>query len=84
MLKWLLVLAVLALALAWWTIGRRGGRGGRHDAPGSPSAAGRQRAEPATMLACAHCGVHLPQPEALIDAGGRPYCSEAHRLAGPR
>jgi uncharacterized protein len=38
------------------------------------------------MVACAHCGLHLPQAEAIVaDVGGTalPYCSEAHREAGP-
>lgn len=48
--------------------------------PGAtPTAAQANRIEP-----CAHCGVHLPVSEALHDLGGRIYCSEAHRLAGPR
>lgn len=34
------------------------------------------------MLACAHCGVHLPASEALRDAAGHPYCCAAHRKAG--
>ena len=38
----------------------------------------------AAMVACAHCDLRLPQTEALPDAHGRHYCSEAHRLAGPR
>ena len=38
----------------------------------------------AAMLACAQCGLHVPKAEALFDAAGRPYCGEAHRLAGPR
>jgi hypothetical protein len=28
--------------------------------------------------------VHLQQADARFDAAGRPYCGEAHRLAGPR
>jgi uncharacterized protein len=32
------------------------------------------------MLACAHCGVHLPRDEALPGRGGV-FCSEAHRAA---
>ena len=36
------------------------------------------------MLACAHCGLHLPARDALVDAAGQPYCSEAHRRAGAR
>ncbi len=32
------------------------------------------------MRQCAHCGVHLPAPEALIH-DERAYCCEAHRDA---
>jgi uncharacterized protein len=32
----------------------------------------------AKMVACAHCGVHIPESEAVHD-GGRDYCSEEHR-----
>jgi uncharacterized protein len=81
MLKLLLVVVVLVVA-AWLWIGRR-------RPPGAPPAAkppARPEAPKATqtMLACAHCGVHLPQGDALMDAAGRPYCNEAHRLQGPR
>lgn len=30
------------------------------------------------MVACAHCGVHLPRSEALPGRGGV-FCGEAHR-----
>ncbi|MBK6629831.1 MAG: hypothetical protein IPG33_01630 [Betaproteobacteria bacterium] len=33
------------------------------------------------MVVCAHCGVHLPESEALED-GGRRFCSEEHRRLG--
>lgn len=80
-MKYLLLLGVLAVALAWWMLGRRRDGGtGRGSAP--PPA--RKGEAPARMVACAHCGVHLPQPDAVSDAAGRAYCSEAHRLAGPR
>jgi uncharacterized protein len=32
------------------------------------------------MVACAHCGVHLPRPDALPGRGGV-FCGEAHRTA---
>lgn len=83
MAKLLLVLGVLVVALAWWTLGRRRDGGTGEDRAARRPGADR-RGAPATMLACAHCGVHLPQSEAVFDVGGRPYCSEAHRLAGPR
>jgi uncharacterized protein len=79
-MKYLLLLLVVLLAVAWFSIGRR-----RRDG-NPPAGGGSARREPVapTMVACAHCGVHLPQPDALFDAAGRPFCSEAHRLAGPR
>lgn len=37
---------------------------------------------PERMVACARCGVHLPESESLEgDAGGR-FCSEEHRRLG--
>jgi uncharacterized protein len=36
------------------------------------------------MVACAHCGLHLPQRDALSDAQQQSYCCEAHRKLGPR
>ncbi|GIK11293.1 MAG: hypothetical protein BroJett001_33590 [Chloroflexota bacterium] len=33
------------------------------------------------MVACAHCGVHLPESEALEGNGGR-FCCEEHRRLG--
>jgi len=36
---------------------------------------------PERMVACARCGVHLPESEALEGDGGR-FCSEEHRRLG--
>jgi len=33
---------------------------------------------PTRMVACAVCGTHVPDPEA-VHAGGKAYCTEAHR-----
>ena len=35
------------------------------------------------MVRCAHCGIHIPENEALY-RDGQPYCSEEHRQAGPQ
>jgi uncharacterized protein len=35
------------------------------------------------MVRCAHCGVFVPEVEALGDSAEL-YCSELHRQAGPR
>ncbi len=76
----LLVLVLVVGVVLWLMLGRRR----RPDTaarakPAKPSAAATQ-----TMVACTHCGVNLPQTEALFDVAGRPFCSEAHRLQGPR
>lgn len=34
------------------------------------------------MRVCAHCGIHLPEPDAIRD-GDRYYCCSEHRKAGP-
>jgi uncharacterized protein len=75
----LLIFVVAIVLLLWLVFGRRGQRGGR-DAPPPrrPPASGTEG-----MIACARCGVHLPRSEAL-EGGARLYCSDAHRLAGPR
>jgi uncharacterized protein len=45
--------------------------------PASPSAAAGA-AQPASMLRCAHCGVHLPGSDAVV-VRGTAYCSDEHR-----
>lgn len=79
-MKYLLVLLVVVV-VGWLYFGRRRPPPAPGPGPGPRRAA---RGQPQTMLACAHCGVHLPQADAQMDAAGRPFCSEAHRLLGPR
>ena len=71
MLKWLLVFAVIGFGL--WVLIVRNRKPRRDDALPKSRA----------MVECAHCGLHLPSDDALL-SGGRVFCSEAHRLAGPR
>lgn len=66
----LLILAVLALV---WLL--RGARRRVEPPPTSPPPA-TGAAQP--MVACRHCGVHLPRHEALPGRGGV-FCGEAHR-----
>jgi len=78
-MKYLMLLLVIVV-VAWLALGRRG--------PPPPLSRGPAKSkapsDPQVMLACAHCSVHLPQADAQFDSAGRPFCSEAHRLAGPR
>lgn len=81
-MKYLLVLLVVVVA-AWMLLRRR--ERPPPAAPKTPSKSAPPREAGAqAMLACAHCGLHLPPTEAQFDAAGRPFCSEAHRLNGPR
>lgn len=76
---WFLLLGIVALA---WLRSRSGDAGSGRDAPPRPDA-GREAASgaPEPMVACAHCGVHLPAAESLA-GDGRYYCCEEHRRLG--
>ena len=77
-MKFLLVIAVVGVVL-WLMFGRQ-----RRVGKPPPRAAQKEPAVPVVMVACAHCGVNLPRTDALQDGASRPFCSEAHRAAGPR
>lgn len=72
MLLRLLLLLVILAPFIWWLRVRLRAK----VPPPDP-------ATPITMVRCAHCGVHLPQPDAYADAQGHRYCSDAHRQLGP-
>ena len=80
-MKYLLLVLVVGVVLFLMFGRQRKSKG--EDAVARPTPTPRQ-AGAAPMLACAHCGVHLPGDEAVRDEAGRSYCGEAHRLAGPR
>ncbi len=82
-MKYLLVLLVVVGAL-WLMFGRSRRVGGGAKPVQPTNKKPPPDGTPQAMLACAHCGVHLPQGDALQDPQGRAFCSEAHRLAGPR
>lgn len=73
-MKFLLWLAIAALVAMWLT------RGKKTPPAKGPQQSGRSGGKAESMLQCAQCGVHLPASEALRDASGRIFCSEAHRL----
>ncbi len=68
MLKYLLLL-ILALVV-WWAWKKRAELPPAETPPPLPE----------RMVRCAHCGVHLPESDALVD-GDRHFCNEAHRRA---
>ncbi|WP_310625459.1 PP0621 family protein [Limnohabitans sp.] len=62
-----LVLLVIVFAGIWWIRQQR-----RPDTPQQKTSG------PQIMVACAHCGTHIPENEAIHGAQGV-YCSQAHR-----
>lgn len=79
-MKYLLVIAVVGVVL-WLMFGRQSGRG---QARPKVQPKNDARQPPVQIVACAHCGLNLPQTDAVQDAAGRAFCSDAHRAAGPR
>jgi uncharacterized protein len=74
MLKFIIVGVAVALLL-WWLFGRAPRKTTMR--PRTPRSEGAE-----AMVACAHCGVHLPRGDA-VGARGLHYCSPAHRDAPP-
>lgn len=68
-----LLLLVFVIAVVWWLA--KGFR--RKDAAGSGSAA-----VPEQMVNCGHCGLYLPQSEAVREGDKYYCCAEHRRLAG--
>lgn len=47
----------------------------------SSEVSGAEPVPPQTMVRCAHCGVHVPEADALADAD-MSFCSAEHRRLG--
>lgn len=70
----LLILALMALA-GWWLWKKV------KSLSAEQSSSRLTQATP--MVCCAHCQLHLPQPEA-VRLHNQWYCSNAHAQAGPK
>ena len=71
---------VLFFVAVWLFRGgrRRGERGAPPQSPAAPSADAQSSSE--SIVACIHCGLHLPQGDAVSNDAGW-FCGDAHRLA---
>ncbi|SFA93288.1 uncharacterized protein SAMN04515620_108119 [Collimonas sp. OK607] len=84
----LIILFVIVLAVIVWlqrlkkNLGRHrsdhAASGGSAFPNGADSTAATS-AQVEAMVACAHCGMHFPASEALVDASGTVFCSAEHR-----
>ena len=76
LLFWIvIIIAVLCVA-------RIAARGGARRAPGFRRPPPAQPGGGAEAMGCAHCGIHLPRSEALLQ-NGRTWCSADHAQRGP-
>ncbi|WP_342129971.1 PP0621 family protein [Hydrogenophaga sp. OTU3427] len=76
-MKFLLVLVVVLAGVWLWRRARVNDMASRQPPPARPQTPA-QPPGPSAMVACAHCGLHLPANESLAGARG-PYCSAEHR-----
>ncbi len=76
-MKYVLLLAVLWLAYTLWQHQRRQTMRDQ-DPPPNLSATPPTADTPQHMVRCQHCGIHLPQPDAIRGQLGW-YCGTAHR-----
>lgn len=78
-MKYLVLIAVLAIVYLLWRVQREQERGrppAARPAPRTPNVAA-----PQDMVRCPVCDLHLPRADAVADAQGRLFCSPAHRDA---
>ena len=75
-MKYLVLLIVLVVAIGIWRSRREKDTEVQARRPAPPPGG------PQDILACAHCGVHSPQAEALM-LGNHAYCCPEHRHLGP-
>ncbi len=64
----LLLLAILGI---WWALRLL------RASPATPRPRNRHRTQVEEMVACARCGLHVPESEA-VERDGRHYCCEEH------
>ena len=72
------VLVMLVVLVAAWLWRRNRAEEARDEPPARQTPSPKPEARPpATMVSCAHCGLHLPAQEAVTGTRGA-YCSQDH------
>jgi len=75
-MKYLLLTVILMVAWGIWRNHQR------RTAPPAPHRPPPTALTLVQMVPCAHCGMHVPQSEA-VQRDGHSYCSAAHAQHGP-
>ena len=76
-MKYLLVFAVVMIAVWLW---RNNRRVEKNEAQQRPRSAATPLPPPQDMVRCPVCSVHLPRTDALPGPDGALYCCQEHRL----
>ncbi len=79
-----LLLAVLAYAAWRWYAAQKASdapaaRASKFREPPPQSSTSPPSSDTERMVVCAHCGIHLPQSEAVRGAEALDFCSEEHQ-----
>ena len=81
----ILIWLVIAAAVVVWlqrakkSLTAMSGKDPGAGAPGRRGPFRRQpKAQPESMVPCAHCNIHFPASEAVTNAAGLVFCSEEH------
>jgi uncharacterized protein len=81
-MKYLVLLAILAVVYLLWRSQQRRAQAASRPPPAPPTPS--ESALPQDMVSCPVCAVHLPRGEAVADPQGRLYCSPEHRADASR
>lgn len=73
----LLIFVLIMVAVYWVRRGLSKPAAGSGD---SRAAGADRKAEPEKMLACVHCGIHVPESEGVLDDRDFYCCAEHRRL----
>lgn len=75
-----LIFIVIVVVIVYWLLKSYRKQMPGEDAPKESDSAASASGKGEDMVRCVHCGVHLPQREAIL-VGGKYFCCEAHRQA---
>lgn len=77
MLRFIIIFVLVLLCWRW--LKRHLGAGKPESPP--PAISPEQEVSPQPIIACRHCGTHVPVSEIWRDSDGLPYCCQNHLLA---
>lgn len=83
-MKFGLWIAIGVIAFLWYAHSRKQRARERARAAAAPDRAASRAIAAERIVACAHCGLHVPASDAVLSENGVTFCSVAHRGQPPR